>query len=441
MRGWIAVATLVGCLTCSLVNPVNAQAPQPITDDFRVNTYTTGSQRAPAVAMDGNGDFVVVWESNNQDNPGFQDYGVFGQRFDATPSTLGDEFLVNTHITSFQMNSAVSTDAVGNFVVVWQSNLQEGGVINAEGIFGQRFGADGTPAGDEFRVNIFTTDTQEKADIASRPNGDFVVVWESAGQEHSADRDGIFGRRFLADGTPGIEFHVNTYTNQEQRVPAVAMDADGDFVVVWESSGNDQDGDLGGIFGQRFDSDGNPDGDEFLVNTTTTGWQESPDVAMDADGNFLVAWGDTNGLDGDGEGIFGQRFLANGDPAGGEFQVNTYTTNRQHYPAVAFDSNGSFVVVWESYGPPGGQQDDIVGQLFANTGAPVGGEFQVNSFTPGFQRNPEIATGGTGLFSVAWGGSNDGSSAGVFSRLFQIESIFADGFESGDTSVWSSESP
>ncbi len=440
MRGWIVVATFVACLASSLVSPATAQDPQPLGDDFRVNTYTTGGQRNPAVAMDDNGNFVAVWGSFNQDNPGFQDEGIFGQRFDATPSTLGDEFRVNTYITSHQTNSAVSKDAAGNFVVVWQSNLQEGGGINAEGIFGQRFEADGTPAGDEFRVNIFFTDTQEKPDIASSPNGDFVVVWESEGQEHPSDRDGIYGRQFLADGTPGSEFHVNTYTNQEQRVPAVAMDADGDFVVVWSSSGNDQDGDLGGIFGQRFASDGTPNGEEFLVNTTTTGWQDVPDVAMDADGNFLVAWGDTNGLDGDRQGIFGQRFLANGDPAGGEFQVNTYTTSQQYYPAVASDSNGSFVVVWQSYGPPGGQQDDIVGQLFANTGAPIGGEFQVNSFTPGFQRYPEIATGGSGLFIVAWDGQ-DGSNGGPVSRLFQIEPIFADGFESGDTSVWSSESP
>jgi hypothetical protein len=440
MRGWIVVATFVACLASSLVNPVRAQDPQPLGDDFRVNTYTTGSQRNPAVAMDGNGDFVVVWESKNQDNPGFQDYGVFGQRFDATPSTVGDEFLVNTYTSFHQMRSAVSMDAAGNFVVVWQSSFQEGGAVNADGIFGQRFAADGTPTGDEFRVNVFAPEAQERPDIASSPNGDFVVVWESDRQEHPVARDGIYGRQFLADGTPGSEFHVNTYITQDQARPAAAMDADGDFVVVWTSYSG-QDGDLGGIFGQRFDSDGTPNGDEFLVNTTTTGWQDVPDVAMDAEGNFLVAWGDTAGLDGDGQGIFGQRFLADGDPVGGEFQVNTYTTSNQYYPAVASDSNGSFVVVWQSYFAPIARADVIVGQLFADTGAPVGGEFQVNSFTPGFQRYPQIATGGTGLFIVAWDGSNDGSLNGAFSRLFQIEPIFADGFESGDTSLWSSESP
>ena len=439
MKALIVVATLVACLVSSLAGPVHAQAPQPIGDDFRVNTYTTGSQRNPAVAMDGSGDFVVVWGSFNQDNPGFQDEGIFGQRFDATPSTLGDEFQINTFTSGIQRFSAVSMDAAGNFVVVWESR-HHAAQAQYRDVFGQRFAADGAPTGDEFQVNVSTLENQEWPDVASGPNGDFVVVWQSDTEENTFATDVILGRQFLADGTPGNEFRANTYTTQDQARPAVAIDADGDFVVVWTSY-TGQDGDLGGIFGQRFDSDGTPNGDEFLVNTTTTGWQDVPDVAMDAEGNFLVAWGDTAGLDGDGQGIFGRRFLANGDPQGSEFQVNTYTTSQQYYPAVASASNGSFVVVWQSYLAPGGQADDIVGQLFTNTGAPVGGEFQVNSFTPGFQRYPQIATGGSGLFIVAWDGSNDGSLNGAFSRLFQIEPVFADGFESGDTSLWSSESP
>ena len=41
-------------------------------------------------------------------------------------------------------------------------------------------------------------------------------------------------------------------------------------------------------------------------------------------------------------------FAAVGDPAGSEFQVNTYTLANQQNPAVAIDAAGGFVVVWES---------------------------------------------------------------------------------------------
>jgi hypothetical protein len=70
--------------------------------------------------------------------------------------------------------------------------------------------------------------------------------------------------------------------------PSVAVDANGDFVVVWSSDG--QDGDSYGIYGQRFDASGIPQGAEFLVNTHTTDAQSQPSVAMDADGDFVVVW-------------------------------------------------------------------------------------------------------------------------------------------------------
>ena len=46
------------------------------------------------------------------------------------------------------------------------------------------------------------------------------------------------------------------------------------------------------------------------------------------------------------EGPRGQRFDGAGLPLGGEFQVNTYTTGQQLPPAVAMDTAGNFLVVW-----------------------------------------------------------------------------------------------
>ena len=52
----------------------------------------------------------------------------------------------------------------------------------------------------------------------------------------------------------GSEFLINTYTAQNQIHPAVAMDADGDFVIAWASSG--QDGSHGGVYAKRFNAQG-----------------------------------------------------------------------------------------------------------------------------------------------------------------------------------------
>jgi hypothetical protein len=99
---------------------------------------------------------------------------------------------------------------------------------------------------------------------------------------------------------------VNTYTTDYQAFPAVAIDAMGNFAVVWESY--TQDGSYLGTFGQRFDASGAPRGGEFQVNTFTTSTQYSARVASDPAGNFVVAWSSSSGQDGSGFGVFGQRF-------------------------------------------------------------------------------------------------------------------------------------
>ena len=195
------------------------------------------------MAFDGSGSFVVVWQSDVQDGSGF---GIFGRRFDAAGVAQGTEFRVNSYTTSNQADPAVASDANGDFVVVWQSNGQDGA---GYGIFGQRFSPSGSPQGTEFRVSTYTTAAQFASAVAASGTGSFVVVWQSDVQDGSGG--GTFGQRFDSSGVPrGGEFRVNTYTTASQDRTAVAADPDGDFVVVWESNG--QDGSGYGIFGQRY---------------------------------------------------------------------------------------------------------------------------------------------------------------------------------------------
>ena len=98
-----------------------------------------------------------------------------------------------------------------------------------------------------------------------------------------------------------------------------------------------------------------PLGPETQVNTYTTSMQVFPDVATDPLGNAVVVWQSlgSSGTDPQGFSIQGQRLDAVGAPIGGEFQVNSYTLNSQYRPSVAVWPDGSFVVVWESYGSAG----------------------------------------------------------------------------------------
>ena len=305
----------------------------------------------------------------------------------ATAQLLGPEFQVNSYTTGRQSSPAMAVDGLGNFVVVWESIGGQDG--SGYGVFGQRFNSAGSPVGSEFQVNSYTTGSQYDQSVAADGSGNFVVVWKSPGQDGSGY--GVFGQRFDSTGSPvGSEFQVNTYTTGYQSFPAVAADAAGNFVVVWNSVY--QDGSEWGVFGQRFDSTGSPVGSEFQVNTYTTGYQSFPAVAADASGNFVVAWGSYGlvGQDGSGSGVFGQRFDSAGSPVGSEFQVNTYTTSSQINPAVSAGVSGSFVVAWLSFDQDGSGMG-VFGQRFDTAGSPVGSEFQINTQTGGDQRHAAVA--------------------------------------------------
>ena len=126
----------------------------------------------------------------------------------------------------------------------------------------------------------------------------------------------------------------------------------------------------------------------------------------------------SDGQDGDKAGIFAQRFDNTGAKVGGEFQVNTYTTSYQYNPAVAMDSSGNFVVVWGSDGQDG-SGIGIFGRRYDSAGAARGGEFQVNVTTSGDQGQPDVASDASGNFVVVWTAANlDGSAYGVAGRRF-----------------------
>ena len=330
---------------------------------------------------------------------------------------VGPEFRINTYTDLHQFGPSVARDSAGNFVVVWASSLPGGG---ATPIRGQRFSSSGTPAGSEFAVNSYAQGVAGYAPVASDALGNFVAVWAGSSPD---DAYGVFGQRFDAAGGPlGLEFRVNTYTTDSQRRPSVASDPSGNFVVVWESVLQY------GVFAQRFAASGVPLGPEFRVNTGGPGFQGFPSVAVGGSGNFVVVW---QRQDGASAGIFAQRYDSAGAPIGSQFLVNTYTTENQFFPAVASDAADNFIVTWASAGQEGepgggggGPPLGVYGQRYSSSGAPLGPEFRVNTYTPGNQYLASIATDPTGNFVIVWGSAQqDGSDIGVYGQRYESSGI------------------
>ncbi len=262
-----------------------------------MNSSTTDYQRSQDVASDPAGNFVVVWSSYGQDG---SDFGIFGQRYDASGGPRGGEFQINSYTTGRQYVPAVDMDAAGNFVVAWKSDGQDG---SSYGISARRFDASGVPQGGEFLVNTYTTGIQWDQRVAVDARGAFVIAWAGAGP---GENTGVFSRRFDASGTPlGPELRVNTFTTGPQRMPQLDADANGNFVVSWITFS--QDGSDYGIFAQRFGAGGTARGNEFQVNTYTTDGQFGHTVALDPVGNFVIPW-DSEGQDGNMFGVYAQRY-------------------------------------------------------------------------------------------------------------------------------------
>jgi hypothetical protein len=318
--------------------------PIGLGNEFRVNSFTTGSQRQPAVAMDTAGDFVIAWSSQPQDGDAI---GIYAKRYGATgaslpppagvPLGLGNEFRVNTFTVDIQDQPSVAMDTAGDFVIAWDSNLQDGSGI---GVYEQHYSAAGVPLGGEFRVNTTTIGNQWLPAVAMGSAGNFVVAWESFGQDGSDY--GVYAQRYSSAGVPQSgEFQVNTFTTGHQGEPAAVTDAAGDFLIAWESVG--QDGSGVGVYVQTYLNDGSPDGGEFRVNSYTTGNQFLPSVGMDGAGDIAVAW-TSAGQDGSGYGVYAQRYQLADAPKVADIVIDNGAAQRSRVTdlTVTFSTQVSF---------------------------------------------------------------------------------------------------
>lgn len=212
------------------------------------------------------------------------------------------------------------------------------------------------------------------------------------------------------------------FTSDDPAGPAVDADDTGAYVIVWTDQ---NDGDQNGVFARGFNADGTQLFAQIPVNVGTTGVQENPHVAVDADGDFVVTW-ESDPTGGNLE-IFARGFNANGTERFTEFQVNTITADRDEHPRLDMMDNGDFVIVWDS-----GIDDATPGtkevryrRFYADGSAADVTDQTANSWSRGNQRFPDVAFDGSGNFVITWqsgaGGTDifqDGDISGIFARIF-----------------------
>ena len=255
----------------------------------------------------------------------------------------------------------------------------------------------------ETQVNTFTRDHQRHPSVAADADGDYVVTWQSYQQEE-LDWN-IFAQRYASNGVPqGPEFRVNQNTGTYNTVPSVAMDSDGDFVVAWTQ------GPAGNVMARRFAADGAPRDDEFVVDWTQRAGTAS--VAMDAQGGFVVVWDIAAEAD-DRRSVFGQKYYWNGNRQG-VFQISTNLTGSAGKPDVAMDADGDFVVAFEVADDP-----LLVGtyvRRYDKSGTALLPESRVS--TSAGSDAPAVATTDAGSYVVTWS-----TSGGIYARSFSPDGL------------------
>lgn len=206
----------------------NEAGTSDVTGLFEVADGVAMVPKDAEVASDAFGNTVAVWGDLGAT------FQVWGARHSSDGTPLGAPFQVPTTTGSDDFDPSVVRRPSGEFVVAWEASSVargSGGEISA-----RVFASDGSPVGGDVQVNVYTTGSQITPRVAMAGNGDFAVVWED-------DTVGsIWARLFTSEGTPlGVDLQVsNDFTSDQDAGPASAFDPRGRLLVTWETTSSGQ---------------------------------------------------------------------------------------------------------------------------------------------------------------------------------------------------------
>ena len=239
----------------------------------------------------------------------------------------------------------------------------------------------------DFLVNSARTiDRQHSAATASSANGMSVAVWTEV---FSVTDEDIQARLFNTSGVGVREIDV-TISSQRESMPDVAMVANGRFIIVWTDSAQ-------GNSDVRFRIYSNTGA--LLRDTTTVQRTSSheldPSVACDANGNFVISFTHQNSS----RNIIAQRYDAAGNTIGSGIIVGGSTANEDR-SRVAMDSQGRFSIAYVKDG-------NLILKSYSSSGTFKTGHLVRSNITG----RPDVAVDNIGNTMVVWShvrnGDND----------------------------------
>ena len=339
-------------------------------DEFRVNPeepdnpYTQGldkyTQTNPSVAMDADGEFVIVWESEVPDSQfAGSETDVFARLY-TTVGTIDEsdvELASGMMWVDMDCDGAVETPIQGVRLVEaytpYSTLLENDDPLKLEDdIY-------------TFRVNELTSAPQGNASVAMDATGNFTVAWSDSGQDISFF-NGINMRQFSYDGTPmtAVEVAVSYEDTEIHDNSYVAMSDDGFALVVWESTSY--------LWAKVYDPDGNVWSNQRVIEQNAV----QATACFDSANNYAISWtayadiDDENDEGGGGDeyvlsyGVYFVEYTIDGARTRSHTRANSATIypfvdpymwtdwpNTQSDSQIIMDADGDLTVVYSGFGP------------------------------------------------------------------------------------------
>jgi hypothetical protein len=351
-----------------------------ISDDDR-------SDYSPAIAFNSkHSEYLVVWESVGAG--GYHD--VYAQRISATGDLLS-WFAVGTLLNNKAVPSVAYDPVNDRYLVVWAYDFN--GYGTDWDVYGRFIPWNGPDPGiAEFPICGWTSNQGHPNVVYARVFEEFMVVWTSSADQVPGY---ISGRIVFANGNMGDDFTISS-GGQIRDFPDVAYNfTRNEFLVVWdlELSASNLD-----IYGRRFQGNGTPIGDEFII-ASWPDFESNPSVAAcyQAD-QYMVGWQSDQGTHGADYAIYA-RYIS-GDAIPGNIVLIDDTTSPELNVDIACNRTGlQYMLVWQTrYAQP------ILYGIWARKAIPdgsLGVSFPVHEPFPENCEYPAISAGDSS-FLVAW---------------------------------------
>jgi len=417
-------------------------------EDVQVNTGTAGAQSSPAVAVAGDGHFLVVWESESSAGSDTDGWSIQGRCFDANGEPLADDFQVNTVTTGDQQAPSLAATADGGFVVVWVTEETDYWGYGSACLSLQLLESNGAPHGGEVTVAYVDTThlgggyvLYRPARVAAGPDG-CLVAWTPEGTAEYAcgsyciwcTKNRIVAKYLPGCNAPPVDDTGLAYDEYSSACGGTLLEAtaignlpNGEFVVSWHNF------DMGYLFepesahveGQRM-ANGTPVGSAFPMTeseaTTETIYARSPPVqslVVGPAGEMVPVW--RSRTDPSSVQIRARILDSTGQPVISPFRVDALDEAEPQHPATAVDPeapDAGFIVVWDSQGSLGSDSSgtSIQARWIGWDGTPLEEQFQVNSFTPLGQSQPAVAKG-VAVWTSELSPGSDSSGSSILGRF------------------------